>query len=139
MRALRNSPGALALTAAIAAACWAGGRRRRASRPSSRLMPGSGCERRWCQVVVRLTVGGRPLWALSEEDRCVQFDFVELLRRRVGDLLELADRYRTLVLSRVPPLGDGHCRVRAWWRAALARLPQPAMEHQRRSPRGLVS
>jgi len=55
---------------------------------------------------VRLTVGGRPLWALAEDDDCVQFDFRELCggTTSVGDLLELADRYRTLVLAQVPPL-----------------------------------
>ena len=55
---------------------------------------------------VRLTVGGRPLWALAERDGCVQFDFAELCggTTSVGDLLDLADRYRTLVLAHVPPL-----------------------------------
>lgn len=55
---------------------------------------------------VRLTVGGRPLWALAEHDGCVQFHFDELCgaTTSVGDLLELADRYRTLVLAHVPPL-----------------------------------
>ena len=55
---------------------------------------------------VRLTVGGRPLWALAEHDGCVQFDFAELCggTTSVGDLLELADRYRTLALACVPPL-----------------------------------
>jgi len=55
---------------------------------------------------VRLTVGGRPLWALAEQDGCVQLDFAELCAgtTSVGDLLELADRYRTLVLDHVPPL-----------------------------------
>jgi len=39
-------------------------------------------------------------------DGCVQFDFVELCAgtTSVGDLLELADRYRTWVLDHVPPL-----------------------------------
>lgn len=55
---------------------------------------------------VRLTVGGRPLWALAEHGRCVQFDFAELCggTTSVGDLLELADRYNTMVLAHVPPL-----------------------------------
>jgi cell division protein ZapE len=75
--------------------------------------PGSAAQRRALGLKVpdvvdrvRLTVGGRPLWALAEDDRCVQFDFAELCggTTSVGDLLELADRYRTLVLSQVPPL-----------------------------------
>lgn len=55
---------------------------------------------------VRLIVGGRPLWALAEDGRCLHVDFAELCggTTSVGDLLELADRYRTLVLSDVPPL-----------------------------------
>jgi len=55
---------------------------------------------------VRSIVGGRPLWALAEQDGCVQLDFAELCAgtTSVGDLLELADRYRTWVLDRVPLL-----------------------------------
>ena len=75
--------------------------------------PGSASQRAALGLVVpqvpdrvRLTVGGRALWALAEHDGCVQFDFTELCGAMTpaGDLLELADRYRTLVLACVPPL-----------------------------------
>ena len=57
---------------------------------------------------VRLTVGGRPLWALAEHNGCVQLDFAALCNgpTSVGDLLELADRYPCLVLAGVPPLAQ---------------------------------
>lgn len=55
---------------------------------------------------VRLIVCGRPLWALAEQTGCVYVDFAELCNgpTSVGDLLELADRYHTLVLAHVPSL-----------------------------------
>ena len=57
---------------------------------------------------VRLQVGGRPLWALREDGDCVHLAFDELCagRTSVRDTLELADRYRTLVLAGVPPLSQ---------------------------------
>lgn len=55
---------------------------------------------------VRLAVGGRPLWAAAVQDGCVEFDFGDLCGglTSVGDLLELAERYATVVVSGVPPL-----------------------------------
>lgn len=53
-----------------------------------------------------LQVGGRPLWAMAVIQDQVHLHFTELCEARTsaGDLLELAERYRTLVLSGVPRL-----------------------------------
>ncbi len=75
--------------------------------------PGSAAQRSALQIGrpeasdrVRLRVGGRPLWAASAQDGCVELEFAELClgTTSVGDLLELAQRYRTVVLAGVPPL-----------------------------------
>lgn len=62
----------------------------------------------------QLLVGGRPLWALAADpfdhdddgdaEPAVHLHFAELCERptSVGDLLELTDRYRTVVLAGVP-------------------------------------
>jgi cell division protein ZapE len=78
-------------------------------------VPGSASQRAALQVPVpdvqdrvRLDVGGRALWALSVADGCVQFHFTELCAgpTSVGDLIEIADRFRTVVVSAVPPLAS---------------------------------
>lgn len=83
-------------------------------------VPGSASQRAALRVAVpdlqdrvRLDVGGRPLWALSATDGCVQLDFTELCAgpTSVGDLLELADRCHTVVVSQVPPLASVHVDV----------------------------
>jgi len=53
-----------------------------------------------------LQVGGRPLWALAGTQDQVHLHFAELCEATTstGDLLELADRYRTVVLAGVPAL-----------------------------------
>ena len=55
---------------------------------------------------VRLTVGGRPLWAAAVQGKCVELEFGELCGglTSVGDLLELVERWATVVLSGVPLL-----------------------------------
>lgn len=56
----------------------------------------------------RLSVGGRPLWASSADGAVVHLRFDELCQRAtsVGDLLELAEHFTTIVLAAVPPLAD---------------------------------
>jgi cell division protein ZapE len=53
---------------------------------------------------VRLHVGGHPLWAMAADSQRVHLDFAELCQGRtaVGDMLELADRYATVVIAGVP-------------------------------------
>jgi hypothetical protein len=53
---------------------------------------------------VQLQVGGRPMWALREDGHCMHLEFDELCvgHTCVGDVLELAGRYRTLVPGEVP-------------------------------------
>ncbi|WP_309133453.1 cell division protein ZapE [Cellulomonas sp.] len=56
----------------------------------------------------QLRVGGRPLWTTAMADDVVHLHFTELCEAptSTGDLLELADRYRTLVLAGVPALSS---------------------------------
>jgi len=56
----------------------------------------------------QVRVGGRPLWTLAAADGVVHLHFAELCEAptSTGDLLELADRYRTLVLAYVPALSS---------------------------------
>ena len=77
--------------------------------------PGSASQRTALQAPVpgvqdrvRLNVGGRPLWACSVQGGCVQFDFSELCEglTSVSDFIEIAERYRTVVVSQVPQLAS---------------------------------
>lgn len=54
----------------------------------------------------QLRVGGHPLWAMAAIEDVVHLHFTELCEAptSTGDLLELTDRYRTLVLAGVPAL-----------------------------------
>ena len=56
----------------------------------------------------RLTVAGRPLWASLADAGVLHVRFDELCQRptSVGDLLELTERYTTVVLAAVPLLAD---------------------------------
>ena len=64
----------------------------------------------------RLTVAGRPLWASFADAGVVHVRFDELCQRptSVGDLLELTERWTTIVLAAVPLLAgvDEHARRR---------------------------
>jgi cell division protein ZapE len=63
---------------------------------------------------VRLMVGGRPLWAAAADGHRVHLHFTDLCAgaTSTGDLLELTDRYRTLVLGGVPALSTVPADVR---------------------------
>ena len=54
----------------------------------------------------RLDVGRRPLWAVAADDEVVHLRFDELCQRptSVGDLIEIAGRWSTVVLAAVPVL-----------------------------------
>ena len=56
----------------------------------------------------RLTIAGRPLWAALTQGDVLHVRFEELCQRptSVGDLLELTERYPTIVLAAVPLLAD---------------------------------
>ena len=56
----------------------------------------------------RLTIAGRPLWAASTRGDVLHVRFDALCQRptSVGDLLELTERYTTVVLAAVPLLAD---------------------------------
>ena len=64
----------------------------------------------------RLTVAGRALWAASADGGVLHVRFDELCQRptSVGDLLELTERYPTIVVAGVPLLAsvDEHARRR---------------------------
>ena len=51
-------------------------------------------------------MGGRPLWAAAADDEAVHLRFDELCQRptSVGDLIEIAGRWSTVVLAAVPAL-----------------------------------
>lgn len=115
IRALRDSCDVLELAGPVDHRALGEGGARPGWSSGAWLQPGSGAQLAALGLAVptigdrvRLQVGGRPLWALHEQDGQVQLSFAELCEGRtsVGDLLELADRYRTIVVAGIPLLAD---------------------------------